>query len=115
MGSNQLLPEKDYLVRMENISKVFGTITALKDVNFGVERAEVRALLGDNGAGKSTLIKILMGVYQPTTGQIYFENKLVNITSPAQARAIGIEAVYQDLALVNLMSISRKLLPTAVK
>ncbi len=107
MGSNQLLPDKDYLVRMENISKVFGTITALKDVNFGVERAEVRALLGDNGAGKSTLIKILMGVYQPTSGQIYFENKPVNITSPAQARAIGIEAVYQDLALVNLMSISR--------
>lgn len=107
MGSNQLLPDKDYLVRMENISKVFGTITALKDVNFGVERAEVRALLGDNGAGKSTLIKILMGVHQPTTGQIYFENKPVNITSPAQARAIGIEAVYQDLALVNLMSISR--------
>ncbi len=107
MGCTQLLPDKDYLVRMENISKVFGTITALKDVYFGVERAEVRALLGDNGAGKSTLIKILMGIYPPTSGQIYFENVPVVITSPAQARAMGIEAVYQDLALVNLMSISR--------
>ena len=92
---------------MENITKKFGTITALQDVNFGVERGEVRALLGDNGAGKSTLIKILMGVYQPTTGQIYFEGKPVRIRSPREARGIGIEAVYQDLALINLMSISR--------
>lgn len=107
MGSNQLSPERDYLVRMENISKVFGTITALDNVNFGVEAGEVRALLGDNGAGKSTLIKILMGVYPPTSGQIFFEGKSVTINSPADARAIGIEAVYQDLALVNLMSISR--------
>jgi len=92
---------------MENITKKFGTITALKDVSFGIEAGEVRALLGDNGAGKSTLIKILMGVYPPTEGQIYFESKPVKISSPREARAIGIEAVYQDLALVNLMSISR--------
>jgi simple sugar transport system ATP-binding protein len=95
------------LVWMEKITKKFGTITALQDVDFGVEKAEVRALLGDNGAGKSTLIKILMGVHQPTSGQIYFEGRPVRIRSPKEARAIGIEAVYQDLALVNLMSISR--------
>ncbi|NPV87478.1 MAG: sugar ABC transporter ATP-binding protein [Anaerolineae bacterium] len=101
------IPDRDYIVRMEKITKKFGTITALSNVDFGVERGEVRALLGDNGAGKSTLIKILMGVHQPTSGQIYFEGKPVVINSPREARAIGIEAVYQDLALVNLMSISR--------
>ncbi|MHB1481800.1 MAG: ATP-binding cassette domain-containing protein, partial [Bellilinea sp.] len=92
---------------MKKITKKFGTITALQDVDFGVEKAEVRALLGDNGAGKSTLIKVLMGVHQPTSGQIYFEGKPVRIRSPREARETGIEAVYQDLALVNLMSISR--------
>src|SRR5512145_283190 len=98
---------KDSLVWMEKITKRFGTITALENVDFGVDQGEVRALLGDNGAGKSTLIKILMGVYPPTGGQIYFEGSPVSINSPREARELGIEAVYQDLALVNLMSISR--------
>jgi simple sugar transport system ATP-binding protein len=98
---------RNSLVWMENISRKFGTITALQDINFGVEGGEVRALLGDNGAGKSTLIKILMGIHSPTTGQIYFQGKPVQINSPKDARGIGIEAVYQDLALINLMSISR--------
>lgn len=98
---------RNSLIWMENITKKFGTICALKDVNFGVEKGEVRALLGDNGAGKSTLIKVLMGIHQPTEGQIYFEGHPVNIHSPKEAREIGIEAVYQDLALVNLMSITR--------
>ncbi len=98
---------RNSLVWMENISRKFGTITALQDVNFGVEPGEVRALLGDNGAGKSTLIKVLMGVYPPTTGQIYFQGQPVTIGSPYQARSIGIEAVYQDLALIDLMSIAR--------
>jgi len=92
---------------MENIVKRFGTVVALDGVTFTVERNQVMALLGDNGAGKSTLIKILTGVYRPTSGKIYFEGKLVNITSPRQARDMGIETVYQDLALINLMSITR--------
>jgi simple sugar transport system ATP-binding protein len=107
MSDNKIVHGKDSLVWMEKISKKFGTITALRDVDFGVQQGEVRALLGDNGAGKSTLIKILMGVHQPTSGQIYFESKPVKISSPREARQIGIEAVYQDLALINLMSISR--------
>lgn len=98
---------RNSLVWMENITRKFGTITALQGINFGVEKGEVRALLGDNGAGKSTLIKILMGIHTPTSGQIYFQGKPVQINSPKEAREIGIEAVYQDLALVNLMSISR--------
>jgi simple sugar transport system ATP-binding protein len=107
MESMEVRSGRDCLVWMENISKRFGTITALEGVNFGVDRGEVRALLGDNGAGKSTLIKILMGLYPPTGGQIYIDGKPVTIHSPGEARSMGIEAVYQDLALVNLMSISR--------
>jgi len=107
MVENNRVSGKDSLVWMEKITKKFGTITALQDVDFGVQAGEVRALLGDNGAGKSTLIKVLMGVYQPNSGQIYFEGRPVKISSPREARSIGIEAVYQDLALVNLMSITR--------
>ncbi len=95
------------VVRMENIVKRFGTVTALDGVDLTVNQQEVLCLLGDNGAGKSTLIKILTGVYTPTSGQIYFEGKPVQIRTPADARALGIETVYQDLALVNLMSITR--------
>lgn len=95
------------VVHMENIVKRFGTITALDGVDFTVEEQQVMALLGDNGAGKSTLIKILMGVHMPDRGQIYFEGQPVRINSPRDARAMGIETCYQDLALVNLMSITR--------
>lgn len=95
------------LVRMENIVKRFSHITALDGVDFTVEKQQVMGLVGDNGAGKSTLIKILTGVYTSTSGQIYFEGKPVEINSPREARAMGIETCYQDLALVNLMSIAR--------
>lgn len=95
------------VVRMEKIVKRFGTITALNGVDFTVHKGEVVGLLGDNGAGKSTLIKCLTGVYIPTSGQIYFEGEAVQIPSPQVARALGIETCYQDLALVNQMSITR--------
>jgi simple sugar transport system ATP-binding protein len=95
------------VVHMENIVKRFGTITALDGVDFTVQKQQVMALVGDNGAGKSTLIKILTGVYTPDRGRIYFEGKPVQINSPRDARALGIETCYQDLALVNLMSITR--------
>ena len=95
------------VVHMESIVKRFGTITALQDVDFTVKQHQVMALLGDNGAGKSTLIKVLTGIYTPTSGQIYFEGNPVQIQSPRFARDMGIETVYQDLALVNLMSITR--------
>ncbi len=95
------------LVHMENIGRTFGNIVALEGVNFDVGYQEVVGLLGDNGAGKSTLIKVLTGIHPPTSGQIYFEGRLVNIDSPQAARELGIETVYQDLALVPLMSIDR--------
>lgn len=95
------------LVKMEKIGRRFGTITALDDVNFEIGYQEIVGLLGDNGAGKSTLIKVLTGVHPPTSGQIYLEGQPVNMTSPQDARDLGIETVYQDLALVPLMNISR--------
>ena len=95
------------LVEMRGIKKSFGTVQALRGVDFYIDRPEIVGLLGDNGAGKSTLIKILPGVHTPTSGQIYFEGQPVEINSPNDARHLGIETVYQDLALVPLMSISR--------
>ncbi|MDL1899920.1 sugar ABC transporter ATP-binding protein [Anaerolineae bacterium CFX9] len=95
------------LVEMRGIKKSFGTVQALRGVDFYIDRPEIVGLLGDNGAGKSTLIKILTGVHTPTSGQIYFEGQPVEINSPNDARHLGIETVYQDLALVPLMSISR--------
>jgi simple sugar transport system ATP-binding protein len=95
------------LVVMKNIVKRFGQVTALEGVDFEVKSQEIMALLGDNGAGKSTLIKILTGVYTPSSGQIYFEGQPVQIRNPQDARVLGIETVYQDLALINSMSLSR--------
>lgn len=95
------------IVRMEGIVKRFGTITALAGVDFSVYAHEVVGLLGDNGAGKSTLIKCLTGLHVPEEGRITFEGKPVQISSPREARALGIETCYQDLALVNQMSIVR--------
>jgi simple sugar transport system ATP-binding protein len=95
------------LVEMRGIYKFFGRVQALRGVDFHVDRQEIVGLLGDNGAGKSTLIKVLTGFHTPTRGQIFFEGEPVSIPSPHIARQLGIETVYQDLALVPLMSISR--------
>lgn len=95
------------LVKMVGITRQFGTITALDNVDFEVGYQEVVGLLGDNGAGKSTLIKVLTGVHPPTSGQIHFEGQPVTMISPQEAHDLGIETVYQDLALVPLMSIAR--------
>jgi simple sugar transport system ATP-binding protein len=81
------------------IVKNFGRVRALRGANFKVLPAEVVALVGDNGAGKSTLVKTLAGVYRPDSGEVLFEGRPVQIGSPLEARALGIETVYQDLAL----------------
>lgn len=98
---------RDLLVQMKGIKKSFGKVQALKGVDFSVSKNEIVGLLGDNGAGKSTLIKILVGYYQPDEGEIYFEGNRVKFKSPWQSRHLGIETVYQDLALVNLMPLWR--------
>jgi simple sugar transport system ATP-binding protein len=95
------------LLEVQNVSKYFGSVIALKDISMKLFAGEVMCLLGDNGAGKSTLIKILSGVHQPGEGQYLFEGKEVHFTSPRDALNVGIATVYQDLAMIPLMGISR--------
>jgi len=90
---------------MDHISKNFGPVKALDDVTIALGQNEVLGLLGDNGAGKSTLIKILSGVFQPDKGEIYFEGEKVSFGSPIDARRMGIETIYQDLALINDLNV----------
>ncbi len=87
------------LLVLDNIVKNFGAIQALKGISFSMRRGEVIALLGDNGAGKSTLVKIIAGGLEPTSGRILFEGREFQARSPAEAKAAGIETVYQDLSL----------------
>jgi simple sugar transport system ATP-binding protein len=95
------------MVEVRNISKYFGNVTALNDVTMSVYAGEVMCLLGDNGAGKSTLIKVLSGVHQQSKGQYFNEGEEVRFNSPRDALERGIATVYQDLAMIPLMSISR--------
>jgi simple sugar transport system ATP-binding protein len=95
------------LIEARNLTKYFGSVVALHDVSLHVRRGEVLCLLGDNGAGKSTLIKILSGVHPPDAGQLLVEGHEVRLDSPRDALRHGIATVYQDLAMIPLMSISR--------
>jgi simple sugar transport system ATP-binding protein len=92
-------------LRAEGLVKTFGNVTALNGVSMRVARGETLGILGDNGAGKSTLMKILTGFHQPDSGQVYVDGQAVRLGSVDEARALGIECVYQDLALVNGLSI----------
>ena len=97
----------EYLIEFNNISKFFGKVIALKDVTMKVKKGEIMCLLGDNGAGKSTLIKTLSGVHRPDEGEIIVEGNKTIFDSPKDALDMGIATVYQDLALVPLMSVTR--------
>jgi simple sugar transport system ATP-binding protein len=89
------------VVRVENVAKRFGPVTALRDINLHVRRGEILGLIGDNGAGKSTLIKILSGFHRPDTGRLLIDGQEVRLRSVGHARALGVETVYQDLALID--------------
>ena len=95
------------VLEVRNISKYFGSVIALKDISLKLAQGEVMCLLGDNGAGKSTLIKTLSGVHRPDEGEYLVGGKPVHFTSPRDALDHGIATVYQDLAMIPLMSISR--------
>jgi simple sugar transport system ATP-binding protein len=100
-------PESSPLLEVQNVSKYFGSVIALSDVSLQVGAGEVTCILGDNGAGKSTLIKILSGVHKYDEGRFLVEGEDVRFSSPREARSQGIATVYQDLAMVPLMSIWR--------
>jgi simple sugar transport system ATP-binding protein len=95
------------LIEVRNVSKYFGQVIALQDISMSVGAGEVMCLLGDNGAGKSTLIKILAGVHQHEEGRVFVEGEEVRFVSPRDALDRGIATVYQDLAMIPLMGISR--------
>ncbi len=96
---------REVILATKQISKVFGHVEALKDVDFELYKNEILALLGDNGAGKSTLIKIISGVYTPDSGQMQVYGEEDRFKNPYDARAIGIETIYQDLALFDNLNI----------
>jgi simple sugar transport system ATP-binding protein len=93
------------ILRVEHISKRYGAVTALIDINMRLARGEVLGLIGDNGAGKSTLLKILCGFQPPSSGHIFLGGEEITLKSVDQARSLGIDAVYQDLALVNQLTV----------
>jgi len=97
--------DKKILLEVKNISKSFGKVEAVKKINFKLGYGEILGLLGDNGAGKSTLVKIIVGLFPPDSGEIYYEGEKVRFSSPAEARKRGIEIVYQNLGLIDLMNI----------
>ena len=97
----------DPIVHMDSIEKHFGNVIALAGVTFDVRAGECHCLLGDNGAGKSTFIKTMSGVHKPTRGTITFENQPMDFDSPRDAMEAGIATVYQDLAMIPLMSVTR--------
>lgn len=101
------MADSEFILQLENISKFFGPVIALNGVTLRLKRGEVHCLLGDNGAGKSTLIKTLSGVFAPEKGQYLVDGKPVRFRSPRDALDAGIATVYQDLALVPLMSVTR--------
>jgi ABC-type sugar transport system ATPase subunit len=95
----------DPLVRLKGISKNFGPVQALTNVDLDLQAGEVTALVGDNGAGKSVLIKCIAGIYTPEEGEIFWEGQPVRIRTPRDAATLGIETVYQDLALCDNLDI----------
>ncbi len=108
-----MAPEPDAepipFVRARGLSKSFGHVRALQDVDLDIRQAEVLAIVGDNGAGKSTLTKILSGVYQPDRGEIQVNGHAVRISNPHEARELGIATVFQNLALVDSRDVAANL------
>ena len=96
---------RERVLTMRGIGKRFGAVKALTDVDFWVNEGEVVALVGDNGAGKSTLVKVLAGVHPPDAGTIEFDGEPVDIPSPADAQELGIETIFQDLALCDNLDV----------
>jgi simple sugar transport system ATP-binding protein len=95
------------LMDVRNIHKWYGKVHAVNNVSFIVNRGEIIGLIGDNGAGKSTLIKVLSGYHRPNGGEIFIDGEKTKINSPSDARALGIETLYQEQALVDSMSLAR--------
>lgn len=97
------------IIAIRGLEKHFGGVQALKGVNMDIPQSQVTAIIGDNGAGKSTLIKCISGIHEPTKGEILFSGEAVRISSPIAARHLGIETVYQDLAVLDTLTVTENL------
>jgi D-xylose transport system ATP-binding protein len=100
-----LSPATTAVLSLSGVSKRFGAVQALKDIDFDVHAGEVVALVGDNGAGKSTLVKTIAGVYTPDEGSMTFDGRPASVSSPAEAQELGIATVFQDLALCDNLDV----------
>jgi simple sugar transport system ATP-binding protein len=100
---------KNIVLEAKNISKYFGTITALENVNLTVKQGECLGVVGDNGAGKSTFMKVLSGLYKPSTGSLFFDGNKEILNSPKDSQNLGLEMVYQDLALAGNLPIGENI------
>ena len=108
-AEQDLAPPRTQLLTLRGITKTFGAVAALTDVDLDVEAGQVVAIVGDNGAGKSTLVKVLSGVHAATAGTIAFGDQEVTIPTPAAAQALGIATVFQDLALCENLNVVENL------
>ena len=104
-----MLSSKKTVLEAKNISKYFGTITALENVNLTVSPGECLGVVGDNGAGKSTLMKVLSGLYKPSAGSLFFNGTKEMLESPRDSQNLGLEMVYQDLALAGNLPIGENI------
>ena len=104
--TDQFMTETTPAVEMRDITKSFAAVQALRGVDLVLHHGEVLGLMGDNAAGKSTLMKVLSGAYIPDSGEIFIEGKKVHMSNPLDARRLGIEMIYQDLALANNLDIT---------
>ncbi len=100
---------EEYRLELRNVSKSFGEVQSLQNIDFKLGRNEIVGLLGDNGAGKSTLIKIITGYHQPTSGEIFFNGQKVDHLTVPKARELGVETVYQERALAELQTLWRNI------
>jgi simple sugar transport system ATP-binding protein len=102
-------PKDTPLLELRSVCKRYGSFAALDNVNFFIEKSEVVGLLGDNGAGKSTLVRMMSGINRPTSGGIFVDGKSATLNTRTESEAAGIETIYQDIALVDSMSITRNI------
>ena len=103
------MKEQKKILELKNITKRFGGLVALKNIDFELYYNETLALVGDNGAGKSTLIKIISGALIPDEGEIFLNGEEINIRNPSDAKKLNIETVYQDLALIDALDTTKNL------
>jgi simple sugar transport system ATP-binding protein len=106
---NTATPEDDNLLVVRGLKKSFGRVQALREATLSLPRRQITALIGDNGAGKSTLVRNIVGVHQPDGGEVLLDGQVVAFNNPQQGRSAGIETVFQDLALVEDLTVAQNL------